>query len=157
MTIFGGSVGTTILPNLINAEVFWVKLEPVTVTSVPVIPLAGFNITTGPRLTVNVADPLFPEASVAAIVWLPVLALLGITIVAENVPDAVADKGEGVVVSVVLSNFTVIALLELKLEPDIVTVALGWPALGESVTVAGIITLKEAEAVLAALSVAVTV
>jgi hypothetical protein len=74
---------------------------------------------------VNVADPVFPEASVAVIVWLPVLALLGIVIVAENVPDAVAVKGEGVVVSVVLSNFTVITLLELKLEPDIVTVALG--------------------------------
>jgi hypothetical protein len=106
---------------------------------------------------VSVADPIFPEASVAVIVWLPVPAPLGIVTVAENVPDALEVKGEGVVVSVVLSNFTVMALLELKLEPEIVTVALGWPALGESVSVAGMITLKEADAVLAALSVADTV
>jgi hypothetical protein len=45
-----------------------VKLEPVTETSVPVIPLAGFNITIGPKLTVSVAEPLLLEASVAVTV-----------------------------------------------------------------------------------------
>jgi hypothetical protein len=68
ITIFGGSVGTIILPNLTNADVLMVKLEPVTETSVPVIPLAGFNITIGPKLTVSVAVPLLPVASVAVTV-----------------------------------------------------------------------------------------
>jgi hypothetical protein len=72
-----------------------------------------------------VAVPLFPVASVAVTVWLPVLAAPGIVIVAVKVPDAVLVKGEGVVVSVLPSNFTVIVLLGLKLEPEIVTVALG--------------------------------
>jgi len=64
----GGSVGTVILPNLMSACVFLVKLEPVTVTSVPGTPNVGDNITTGPKLTLNVADALLPAASVADMV-----------------------------------------------------------------------------------------
>jgi hypothetical protein len=82
---------------------------------------------------------------------------LGIVKVAENVPVAVLVNDAGFVVTVVLSSFIVIALLGLKLDPETVTGVLGCVALGESVIVAGIITLNEADEVLAALSVAVIV
>jgi hypothetical protein len=124
ITTFSGEVATVILPNLMVACVFLVKLEPVIVTSVPVKPLVGDSVITGPRLTLKVADALLPAASVADIVWLPAVAVLGIVAVAENAPDELVVTVGGVVTSVVLSNFTVIVLLGLKLEPEIVTVVL---------------------------------
>jgi hypothetical protein len=86
-----------------------------------------------------------------------VLVPLGTVNVAEKVPVAVLVNDAGFVVTVVLSSFIVIALLALKLDPETVTGVLGWVALGESVIVAGMITLKDADDVFAALSVAVIV
>ena len=117
-------------------------------------PLVGDNIITGPKPTVNVADALLPAPSVADIVWLPAVAVLGTVTVAEKLPVELVVIVVGVVTSVVLSNFTVTVLLGLKLEPESVTAVLGWPAVGDSVIAAGIITLNIADAVLFATSVA---
>lgn len=62
--------------------------------------------------------------------------MLGIVIVAENVPDALVIILAGVVVSVAESNFIVMLLLAVKLDPEIVTEIPVPPEAGFSVTVA---------------------
>lgn len=85
---------------------------------------------------------------------MPALAEFGIVTVAEKVPDELVVTVGGIVASVMLSNFTVIVLLGVKLEPESATVVLRCPAFGDSVIIAGIITLNTADAVLPVTSVA---
>ena len=80
--------------------------------------------------------------------------MFGIVTVIEKLPVELVVTAEGVVTSVVPSNFIVIALFRLKFDPVTVTVVLRWPAVGDSVIVAGTITLNIADAVLPATSVA---
>jgi hypothetical protein len=85
----------------------------------------------------------------------PEVAVAGIVIVALNVPAEDAVIVEGVVVKVVVSNFIVIVLDGLKLEPETV-IAVPWsPAFGERVIVPGTTTAKSVEAILPVLSLAV--
>lgn len=54
---------------------------------------------------------------------------------------------EGVVLTVVLSNFIVIPVLLANLEPETVTIVPAGPLVGDSVIVAGDVTVKVAGAV----------
>jgi hypothetical protein len=87
----------------------------------------------------------------------PVLAVIGTLIVAVKVPPDDVVILAGVVVSVVSSNFIVIALFELKLEPVTVTVAPRLPEVGDNDIVPAASTLKVALALLPVLSLAVIV
>lgn len=83
--------------------------------------------------------------------------MLGIVIVAENVPEELAVTLDGVVVIVLVSNFRVILLLTVNPEPETVTELPAAPEVGLNVTVVtDEITLNVADAV-AVLSVADTV
>ena len=63
---------------------------------------------------------------------------------------------EGLVVTMVPSNFIVMAVLAANLEPETVTAVLAGLVVGDSVIVAGDVTVNVARTVLAALSVAAT-
>ena len=82
--------------------------------------------------------------------------VLGIIIVAENVPDGLAVMLDGVVAIGLVSNFIVILPLAVKLEPESVTEVPVAPEVGVNVIVADVDTLKIADAVLVP-SLAVTV
>jgi hypothetical protein len=112
---------------------FALKLEPVTVTSVPEAPVFGDNVITPPAAIVNVAVPILPEASVAVIVLGPVSGVTGILIVAVNVPLVEVVTSAGVVASVVPSNLIVIWLLAVKSEPVTVMDAPRLPVSGDNV------------------------
>lgn len=154
VTTVEGMVATEIVPNFMVTPVFAVKLEPVTVTSVPEFPLVGESVIMPPAATVKVVDPILPDASVAVIACAPALAVTGIVIVAVNVPLEVVVTVAGVVVNAVESNFIVTALFVLKLEPVTVTLAPLLPAFGDNVIVPDTSTLKVAVAVLPVVSLA---
>lgn len=74
--------------------------------------------------------------------------MLGITIVAENIPDGFAIT-LGVIVIVLVSNFIVILLPPVKPEPEIVTEVPTAPEVGVNVIVADATdTLKIADPVI---------
>jgi len=105
-------------------------------------------VITAGTITLNKADAVLPTVSLADIVWLPTVVVLGTVIVAENVPDAVAVILAGVVAIVVVSNFTVTLLLAVNPEPEIVTEVLTPPEVGDSVMVADGDTVKIADPVI---------
>lgn len=74
--------------------------------------------------------------------------MLGIVIVAENVPEAPAVMLAGVVAIVVVSNFIVTLPLAVKPDPEIVTEEPAAPEVGVNVTVADPDTLKIADPVI---------
>lgn len=148
-----GVVATNIMLNLMFTREFAVKFEPVTVISVPEIPRVGDSVITPPA-TVNVADPTLPDASVAVIVCAPVLAVIGIVIVAVKVPLEVVVIVVGVVANTVVSSFIVIALFTLKFEPVTVILAPRLPAVEDKVTVPDTCTVKVAVAVFPVVSLA---
>jgi hypothetical protein len=122
------------------------KLLPDTVTVVLGGPDAG-EIVSANAPTVKVADAV-AVPSVAEIVCEPEEALLGIVIVALNVPvpDDVID--DGTVAMLLLSNFIVMTLLAPKLEPVTVTCVPVLPLFGVKVMDApGAVTTKSFVAV----------
>jgi hypothetical protein len=126
-----GVVAMLVLSNLIVIALLAPKLVPVTVTTLlgpPEVTESVIPDTT----TLNVADALF-VSSVADIVWEPIDALLGIVIVAENVPVFVDVTVLGFVVILLLSNFIVMVLLTPKFEPETVTAVPVVPLVGERV------------------------
>jgi hypothetical protein len=142
-----GLVVTNISLNSIRIWLFALKLEPVTVTSVPEVPVLGDNVITPPAAIVNIAVPILPEASVAVIVLGPVSGVTGILIVAVNVPVEEVVTSAGVVASVVPSNLIVIWLLGLKSEPVTVMDAPRLPVSGDNVILPDSRTLNVADAV----------
>jgi hypothetical protein len=83
----------------------------------------------------NIADPPLPEASVADIVWLPVVIPVGTVMVAENVPDEEVVILAGAVTSVVESNFIVITLFPENPEPVTVNAVPTAPEVGDIATI----------------------
>jgi hypothetical protein len=130
-----------LLSNFIVIAVLTGKLVPETVTTVPVAPEVGESVI-AVVTTLNVAEAV-NVPSVAVIVRLPTAAVLGIVIVAENVPVLDDVTVVGVVVIMLLSNFMVIVLLASKLEPDTVTVVPVIPLVGDRVIdAAGAVTVN---------------
>jgi len=99
------------------------------VTDVEIWPLEGERAMVG-MVTVKVAAAEFDAESVAATVWPPDGAPVGMIKVAENepVPDAVIE--DGFVVTAVPAKVTVTAELGVKLEPVTVTEVPDGPLVG---------------------------
>jgi hypothetical protein len=133
VVMLDGVVAIVVVSNFIVTLLLAVNPDPETETEVLTPPEVGDSVMVADGFTVKVAEPVIVP-SVADTVWLPADTPEGTAKVAAlNTPDATVVIVAGLVVTVVLSNFTVIVLLEPKPEPVIVTVVPMIPEVGDSV------------------------
>jgi hypothetical protein len=109
------------------------KLDPVTVTLVPMGPLDGLSVSEE-AITVKLAETASGTVSPADTVWLPEI-VMGTLNVHENAPVALLITVEGNVVRGNKSKFIAIACVGSKFEPVIVTLAPLDPLVGFKVMV----------------------
>jgi hypothetical protein len=153
VVMVAGFVATVLLSNFTVIVLLAPKAEPDTVTVVPTIPEVGDKVTIA--TTVNVADAVLVP-SLAVTVWLPPEAVEGTVKEAVKLPVELEVTVEGFVVTLAPSNFIVMLVLLANFEPETVTTVPAGLLFGDSVIAAGDVTVNEARAVLAALSVATT-
>ncbi|MFY3741728.1 MAG: hypothetical protein HMLIMOIP_002188 [Candidatus Nitrosomirales archaeon] len=130
-TTLKGLVNMLSLSNLIVMVLLAPKLEPDTVTVVPIAPLVGVRLIIVCEVTVNVASTELTP-SLAVILWLPPFAVVGIVIDLVNAPELF------VVVSSTnaKSKRMDVTVFFAKPEPVTVTVEPGAPVVRDNVMLA---------------------
>ena len=130
-----GRVETMAESNFIVTGLFGLRLEPEITTALPAKPEGLDRVTAGGTMTLIVAEPVLPEASVADIISVLLTATVGMIIVAEKVPDVVVVRSGpgGSLGSISESNFKVTGLFAENPVPVSCTGTPGGPEVLDSV------------------------